>query len=289
MTLHNPKDWFTVVFNFKRTDTFKKLAPMVLIIGLYSGVVCYFEINYFEVSKDSTVRNLTSLHALLGFAISLLLAYRTNTAYERWWEARKVWGNLLVRSRNLSIIISSLNDKSESDYFKANIISFAKKLAQHLTKNDNQTDLDKYDLNNILHGNINEPLQITKSLYNRIVELFSKDKISISQFNHLYNEIQSMNEICGVCERIKTSPIPYTYNIFLKKFLFFYIMSMPFGYALTLGYYTIPVVVFIFYVLTSLEMIAQEIEDPFGSESNDLPIEAIASIIEKNVEEIFSE
>ena len=97
----------------------------------------------------------------------------------------------------------------------------------------------------------------------------------------------SFTDICGGCERIKNTPIPFSYSVFLKKFIFFYVMSLPLGYVFSLGYYTIPVVIFIFYVLASLELIAEEIEDPFGEDENDLPTTKISETIKKNIEEIL--
>ena len=104
----------------------------------------------------------------------------------------------------------------------------------------------------------------------------------------LNNEWQSFTDIRGACERIKNTPIPYSYSAFIKKFIFLYVITMPFGFALTLGFYTIPVTIFIFYILASLELIAEEIEDPFGNDSNDLPMEKISENIKRNIQDILS-
>ena len=120
------------------------------------------------------------------------------------------------------------------------------------------------------------------------VHLLHRDK-SISDYQLLFlnNELQSFLDICGACERIKNTPIPYSYSAFIKKFIFFYVITLPLGFALSLGYLTIPVVIFIFYVLASLEIIAEEIEDPFGKDDNDLPMQKIATSIGKNVVDIL--
>jgi len=97
----------------------------------------------------------------------------------------------------------------------------------------------------------------------------------------------SFADICGACERIKNTPIPYSYSAFVKKFIFFYVMTLPFGFVFSLGYYVIPVVAFIFYVLASLELIAEEIEDPFDGDDNDVPTEKIAEGISKHVNELL--
>src|SRR6185369_3407412 len=118
-------------------------------------------------------------------------------------------------------------------------------------------------------------------------ELHRAGRISGEQLIFLTAELQSFTEICGACERIKNTPIPYSYSVFIKKFIFLYVMTLPFGYVFSLGYYVIPVVVSIFYVLASLELIAEEIEDPFGHDANDLPTDLISANIRKHVAEIL--
>ena len=124
-------------------------------------------------------------------------------------------------------------------------------------------------------------------LFQKINDLYISKKITGNQLIILNNEIQSFTDICGACERIKNTPIPYSYSAFIKKFIFIYVLTLPFGYVFSLGYYVVPVVVFIFYVLASLELIAEEIEDPFGSDANDLPTAKIASNIKKHIEELL--
>ena len=124
-------------------------------------------------------------------------------------------------------------------------------------------------------------------MFEQANDLYKRGKISGDQLIILNAELVSFTDICGACERIKNTPIPYSYSAFIKKFIFFYVMTLPFGYAFSLGYFVIPVVVFIFYVLASLELIAEEIEDPFGNDANDLPTQKIAENIKKHVEEIL--
>jgi putative membrane protein len=132
-----------------------------------------------------------------------------------------------------------------------------------------------------------KPNQLARLMFDKINQLYAAKKISGDQLIVLNNELVSFTDICGACERIKNTPIPYCYSAFLKKFIFFYVMTLPFGYAFSLGYYVAPVVIFIFYVLASLELIAEEIEDPFGGDENDLPTAKIASNIRKHVEELL--
>jgi putative membrane protein len=104
---------------------------------------------------------------------------------------------------------------------------------------------------------------------------------------YLNNELQNFTDVVGACERIKKTPIPFSYSVFIKKFIFFYVMTLPIGYIFALKWLVIPVVVLIFYALASLELIAEEIENPFGTDANDLPAEEICNTIKKSVQEIL--
>ncbi|MGG7034499.1 MAG: bestrophin family protein [Flavobacterium sp.] len=287
MISYNPKDWITFIFRFHKADTFRQLIPLMIFIGCYSAVIAYLEIDYWQLSESSHVKNISIMHGVLGFVISLLLAYRTNTAYDRWWEGRKMWGSLVNNSRNLAIKLSAiLNDEKDREFFKKAIPGYASILNKHL-KDDATSQQLFEDVDLTIDYHKHRPNQVAKMLFQKINDLYKSNKITGDQLIILNSEIQSFTEICGACERIKNTPIPYSYSAFIKKFIFLYIMTLPFGYVFSLGYYVVPVVVSIFYVLASLEIIAEEIEDPFGHDANDLPTAKIAENIKKHVGEIL--
>ena len=287
MVQYNPKDWITFIFRFHKSDTFRQLIPMMVLIGLYSYGVGYLEMEYWKLSEKSYVKNITIMHGMLGFVISLLLVFRTNTAYDRWWEGRKQWGSLVNNSRNLAIKLSViLKDETDKSFFKKTIPSYASILNKHL-KNEETGMMLFEGLDLKIDHEKHRPNQIAKMLFQKLNDLYAAGKITGDQLIILNTEIQSFTDVCGACERIKNTPIPYSYSAFIKKFIFFYVMTLPFGYVFSLGYYVIPVVVFIFYVLASLELIAEEIEDPFGNDENDLPTKKIAENIKRHIEEIL--
>ena len=287
MISYNTKDWFTFIFRFHKADTFRTLFPVMIAIGFYAAFIGYLEIEYLKLSETSYIKNITIMHGMLGFVISLLLVFRTNTAYDRWWEGRKLWGSLVNNSRNLALKLSvMLQDEDDKIYFRKLIPNYALVLHEHLSDNETSQELfDNFEFKIDHHKHY--PNQVAKNIYLKINELYKSNKITGEQLIVLNTELQSFTEICGACERIKNTPIPYSYSAFLKKFVFFYVMTLPFGYSFTLGYYVAPVVVFIFYVLASLELIAEEIEDPFGEDENDLPTKKMASNIQKHIEEIL--
>lgn len=287
MIQYNPKDWIIFIVRFHESDTFRKLMPMMILIGLYATGIAYLELEYWQLSDKSHIKNIPLMHSTVGFVLSLLLAYRTNTAYERWWEGRKLWGALVNNSRNLALKLSAYLAEDQDRYFFRKVIPvYASVLAKHLSNEEvGKVLFEGLDLE-IDHHKHN-PNQVAKELFQRVNELYTLGKITGEQFYILNDELKSFTDICGACERIKNTPIPYSYSAFIKKFIFFYVMTLPFGYVFSLGYLVIPVVVFIFYVLASLELIAEEIEDPFGNDSNDLPTTKIAANIKKHVEELL--
>ncbi len=291
MEIYNNKSWLSVFF-VNRADTARKLFPLILLVCLYSLAIAYWEIEYLHLSDRSWVKNIPTLHSLLGFAISILLVFRTNTAYDRWWEGRKLWGSLVNNSRNLALKLHAAldeNDKETRVFFRRTIPLYANALRNHLQAESTRLALDEKEhpelalLNNDKHV----PNQVAQMMISRITQLYKAGKISGEQLITLNAELSSFTDICGACERIKNTPIPLSYSAFIKKFIFIYVITLPFGYVFSLGYYVAPIVGFVFYVLASLEIIAEEIEDPFGTDDNDLPMAKIASNISKHVAEII--
>lgn len=264
----------------------------MLCLAVYTFLVGYLETYFFSSTAQNYAKNIPVMHSLLGFAISMFLVFRTNTAYDRWWEGRKFWGTLVNTSRNLSIKLNSFlpHDDVQTRHFFATLIPrFAAELATHLRNDATRLALDEKPHPEIpdFDSSKHVPAQVASLLMTRINLLYRNQQLTGDQLILLNNELQSFMDVCGACERIKNTPIPYSYSAFLKKFILFYTITLPFGYVFSLGYLSIPIVVFVFYVMASLELIAEEIEDPFGLDENDLPLQRMAENIQRNVTEIL--
>lgn len=294
MISYNTKDWFTFIFKFHKADTVRKLFPLIITVSMYAGTIAWLELDYWKLADTNYIRNLPLMHGLLGFAISMLLVFRTNTAYDRWWEGRKLWGGLVNNSRNFAMKLEALlppGDTENRAFFRKIIPAYAYALHNHLHKEQTRVELfeseeHRYLFPDIDHGK-HVPNQVAMMMYRRLQELLVAQKISGEQLLFLNTEIQSFTDICGACERIKNTPIPFSYSVFIKKFIFFYVMTLPFGYVFQLGFYVVPVVAFVFYVLASLELIAEETEDPFSGDDNDVPTALLARNIHRHVGEIL--
>jgi ion channel-forming bestrophin family protein len=292
MINYNSKEWFSFIFQFHKADTISRLKGPLYVLVLYSIGVNYFTNHFFELGKDHELKNLTVIHTLLGFVISMLLVFRTNTAYDRWWEARKLWGSLVNSSRNLAIKLSSflhLLPEEDRAYFRHMIPNFAFTLRNHLRKTTENADFDETKGFNteLISTGKHRPNQVHLAMMQRLQMHYEKHHLTNQHMLMLATEMQNFADVCGACERIRNTPIPFSYTAFLKKFIFIYTLTLPIGYVFVLKLWVIPVVLIIFYALASLELIAEEIENPFGTDPNDLPLDTICRGIRETVGEVI--
>jgi ion channel-forming bestrophin family protein len=233
-----------------------------------------------------------AMHSLLGIVLGLFLVFRTNTAYDRWWEGRKLWGALVNSSRNLSMKLNACLSKEnheEREYFSKMIPNFIFAMKENLRTGVQFAELDPPDDSffNDLKKYKHKPNRIAAMLYRRVNELYTEKKISGDQLINMDKELKDFIDIIGACERIKNTPIPYSYMMFVKKFIAIYIITLPLGFVTMSGYMTIPIVVLVSFFLLSVELIAEEIEDPFGRDISDLPLDELAGKMRENIREIL--
>ena len=284
---YNPKSWFTFIFRIHKADTFRKLFPLLIGTAIYSGIIAYLEVNVFHLSDSSHVKNISLVHTILSFVISMLLVFRTNTAYDRWWEGRRVLGSLTNTCRNLAIKLKAINLSAEDRaFFLSGIPMYADALRRHL-RNERWKAEDAPSIT--VDPDMHVPNQVAALLTERVYSLRRNNVINREELLLIGPDLAALTDIIGACERIKTTPIPFSYSVFIKKFIFFFVMTLPFGWSFSLGYLVIPLVAFVLFVLASLELIAEEIEDPFGVDANDLPVDRICTNIHKHVGELLQE
>lgn len=283
MVYYNPKEWFSFIFKINKAETLRELFPLMIAVGVYAGVVTYLLIDFWHLPDTSILKKVIFIHQTIGFVFSLLLAFRINSAYDRWWEGRKIWGSLVNNSRNLAIKLKHLISEDELTFFNYAIPRYARTLRDHLR--DEYVPEDQSFIN--IDAQKHVPNQVASEMIKNIYRLNKEGVISPEQLFSITAEITSFTDICGACERIKKTPIPFSYNVFIKKFIFTYIMTLPFTWAFDLKYFIIPVIAFVLFVFASIELLAEEIEDPFGRDANDLPLDSICENIQKHVGELI--
>ncbi len=282
---YNPKTWTRLIFKLTQRDLLKKVAPYILGISVYTTILLWVMFEIFHVKQLQPIKNLSAVYSILGFVLSLLLVFRTNTSYDRWWEGRKVLGALTNTSRTFAIFVASLSIKeTDKKHFAKMLNTFVFVLKNRLQGiPDEPQYLETLNLKQQQHV----PLRGLVLLSNAVEKLRQENQLTSEQYRTMIVLIKDFSDIIGACERIKNTPIPYSYGSFIKKFIFIYTFSLPFAWMFDFGYYTVLAVAFVFYVLVSIELLAEEIENPFGLDENDLPFDAIAKNIEHNINEIL--
>lgn len=246
----NQKSWIVILFTKPKLYLYNLLKRTV-IIGLF--LFSLFEmLKYFNIGQSQIIP--TSLHSLIGLVIGLLLVFRTNTAYDRWWEARKIFAS--IHSTFLYIRI-----KFSSQYSEKEVI----KLLSHLNE-----DIFKYIAADEESANTKERFMRN---YKKLSVIVAGEQLPSPIFGSLEKKLMDILEYFTSLERIKDTPIPMSYSFHIKLSIFLFLLSLPFGMFFDLGIMAIPCVMVLFFIIAGIEIISNEIENPFKGDPNDLPIE----------------
>ncbi len=287
--------WIQVVLRLE-SSVIPVILPWVLFCGIYGFLVSL--LYYFAFPITFTQGNRVLTNAVLSFnvGLTLLLVFRTNTAHERFWEGRKLWGALVNTVRNLAqgiyIVVKeqSPKDKVEKEAILRLIVAFTVAMKLHLRAEplDEQlaslmSQIQYFHLKDTNHP----PLQITFWIRDYLQYQHERNCLNIYQLSVLHNMLDKMVDILGGCERILKTPMPLIYAIKLRLLVLIYCLILPLEIVSYLTWWTGIVIAFVSFTLLSIEQIGSEIEEPFGHDPNDLPLNAICNTMLRNVEELI--
>ncbi len=292
MILYKTNDnWFGDIRHFWASYTMQRILRWTLWAGLYSAAMVYL---LRALKAMAVVMVDTTVYTLLGLVLSILLVFRTNTAYDRWWEGRKQWGALVNNCRNLAIYVHAAFPQSDDEvrrFFGKQISNFCLAFVEHLRGGTNLDDLiylSEVERERFAKAQ-HVPNLISRRIYQRLSDAHANGEISNADFINLAPLHKSLLDILGACERIKKTPIPFSYAVYLKIFITIYVSLLPFVLAGGFAWLAVPLGMFITFALLGVELLGEEIEDPFGLDCNDLPTGDIAHTIKKNVFEILED
>ncbi|GAB4357512.1 MAG: bestrophin family ion channel [Methylohalobius crimeensis] len=286
--------WIRLLFHF-RGSSFEETWPRILTVMVIAIIVTYLEMRYGLQKYTLT----TTPFVLIGVALGIFLGFRNNAAYDRFWEGRKLWGALVNTTRSLARQAYSLIDGPQDDaelqrfreMFVRRVIAFAYALRHHLRDEEPGDEIRKYlppgDLAETLESS-HRPLTILQQLGRDLA--YARKHHWLHELNLAFIDTQlvELSNVMGGCERIKKTPIPFTYTVLIHRIVAFYCIFLPFGLIDTTGALT-PVVVFLIsHAFFGLDAIGDEIEDPFGTQPNHLPLASISRTIEINLLELIN-
>ncbi len=254
-----------------------------LLVGGYSWLVYFHDHDWFRGIPGIP----STIDAALSFAMALLIAFRINRAYERWWEARSLWGTLVNVSRNLAVKVRSLRPEDEADrkYMRDCIMAFCMGLRDHLRDEPALQSLPGFENDAATPKHV--PSYVARRIYERMQHWNATDKIGPEQLWILDQEARVMLEVSGACEKIKTTLMSISWRTFIQQCIVIYLFVLPWGLIDDFKVWTIPVTVIAAYVVIAGEGIAQYVERPFGKDEDHLDLELIIQTIDRSVTDIL--
>jgi putative membrane protein len=266
------------------------VLPRTLVCGLFGVLVSIL----YELGLP------VALSALVAFVpnivLGLMLVFRTNTAYERFWEGRKAWGSLVNDVRNLARLIwvvieeQQPGDREEKVKVLHLLPAFAVAMKQHLRQEflleEIQPLVSPQQLQRLKSLN-HPPLQIAFWIGDYLQQQYETGRVEVYQLTIMVERLNSMVDALGACERILMTPMPLAYALHLKQLLLLYCLSLPFQMVQGLGWMTGPIVGLLSFMLFGIEEIGIEIENPFGCDPNDLPLDIICSKMQHNITDLI--
>lgn len=286
--IYEAKNWFGALKHFHTSYSIQVLLKRVGYVSLYGILLTLIDQHVVDIHVpiDGT------LFSLLGITLSLLLVFRTNTAYDRFWEGRRQWGSLINYSRNLAVLLDALlPDEATGNrlFFARGLSNFALALKGHL-----RTGVDFAELDDMGHDEVQTlpqyahvPSRIAALLMRRFQVLRQDAIVTDADLITIRLYHQALLDITGSCERIKKTPIPFSYSFFIKLFITLYVLLIPLVLVSAYGYFGIMATTLAAYALIGIEMIGDEIEEPFGLDCNDLPLNQMGQTIRRNMHEIL--
>jgi putative membrane protein len=280
-------DWWKAIWHFHTSEVIRELLRRVALVGVYNALIAFWVLEYHH-----PVMNISREYfSFLGILLSLLLVFRTNTAYDRYYEGRRLWGQLVSHCRGVAQELNALlpkEAKANRRYYAALISNFPIALKGALREGVQFHQLEATpDIIDRLRAAESVTTTIVAVLMESLEQLRQVEAFDPIHFLTIKPHFLGMMEVNGSCERIRATPIPFSYSFFIKVFITVFIMVMPLVLLSTTGYAMIPITMFGAYALLGLEMIGNEIENPFGRDSNDLPITMLANRIRVSVHDVL--
>ncbi len=278
---YDPHKWRDHLWDI-RGSMVKEIVYRVLAAVAFSACVVAMHRHGVSVAIPSTP------HTLVGVALGLLLVFRTNASYDRFWEGRKQWGSIVNESRNL--IRSARPWLAGTPELLARLVAWSSALpfaTMHHLRGEVGLGaaagaLSADDARAVMASQ-HVPLAVATRMTDVLVEAHRRGLVSDIAYATLDSIVTQLVDHVGACERIHRTPLPFAYVVHLRRALIIYTFTLPFALVSTFGWWTIAATLGTSYIYFGIEEIGVEIEDPFGLDDNDLPLDRICAMIARDL------
>jgi putative membrane protein len=290
MVDYEPKQWFRIALSL-RGSVLPRLLWRTILVAIIGAAAAFLHDRFgFKIPPIA--------HTMIGVALGLLLVFRTNTSYDRYWEGRKLIGAMLNRCRDLvrqaGCFVRDHDDPTVAllEDLRRYVVAFYATAMQGLRGERDLaalgsllTEAERHQL---------EPYQgrapvIAARMTRRVADLHRNGKIGDTMLLALDGNITALVDCLGGCERIARTPVPFAYAHHIKTFVLLFCFTVPFAMVDALKWYTPLASAVLGFALMGIDEIGVEIEDPFGYDANDLPIDRIRATIDQSTREILDD
>lgn len=266
------------IFFAMRGSILPRVAPRLAALGLVSLAAVVLVRSHPQVLSPLSAIPFT----LIGIALSVFMSFRNNACYDRWWEGRKLWGQLIIASRSLARQ-TSLLDALERRAILLGVVAFSAGLAARLRGVDEHERMAPWanEIDNTAAPNPTDA--VLRGIGARCLALVAAGKLSDIHYSVLETQLTELGHVQGACERIATTPLPFAYSLLLHRTAHLFCLALPFALAGALGWWTPLPILLVSYTFFGLDALGDELIDPFGTEPNDLPLDAMARTVEREM------
>lgn len=281
------------IFFTLRGSIIPKIFPQILLVTILSTVITMIQ----HWVPDSFPYYGTTTFTLLGIALSLFLGFRNNASYQRWWEARSLWGQLVYECRSLTRqVLSFIEEDETGQNAQKNMIyltiAFTHAVRHRLRDTEPWQDIERF-VDPTHHASMrqsqNLPDYIMRLMGKALGDIRRQGLVSEQVVQNMDERLTSMTIVLAACERIHNTPLPFAYMLLVHRTTYLYCMMLPFGLVASLGWATPLICAVIAYTFFGLDALSEELEEPFGMAANQLPLAALSRTIEINLLEALGE
>lgn len=283
-----PRPGFFSLFFIVRGSVVPRILPEVIGLTLYSIIVVAL-LHRFEFDMQSFT---LAPFGLIGITLSIYLGFRNSAAYDRWWEARKLWGQLVYEIRNLSRAATSLiEDRNERRRLLMDSLAFCHMLRGSLRGVDVAREVESFlgKMPPQAEGLRDRPDCMVRRMGDRIGKNMRAGHIDMMSYRILDERLASLAALQAGCERIAGTPLPFAYTLLLHRTTYLLCLLLPIALASTTGWATPFFSALFAYTFFGLDELSFELEDPFGKEANDLALDGLCRVCEIAVMEALGE
>ena len=283
MIVRDKNNSFSLLFAWYGTILPKVMLALLCVIGI-SGVLVYLSLHRIVSLPEVPAIGFT----IFGVILSIFLSFRNNASYERWWEGRKLWGALIANSRHLSRDSHVLAvDARRVLMYRVMLFSHLlrdrlRQQAQDFSEYAGQVNFTEQELNQ-LRAHLNAPQYMLERIQQDLVMRMKKGELSDILYQGLKQHITELGNIHAGCDRIASTPLPFAYSVLLHRAVYVFCFILPFSLSANLGVWTPLLVGVIAYLVLGLDALSNELEEPFGTQDNDLALDSIVRVIEREM------